>query len=115
MAFKKSRLATVMAALMVCGTAAAQDQPRQCETRGTNGMVTLVLCPEGLSNEDMAREGKLACGDRKPCGAWFWSDEAMVPAEAPASHDKLPPESIRASNGVWMNEMDQLVTLQKSN
>ena len=99
-------------AFAACGMAAAQEQARQCETRGTNGMVTLLLCPEGLDAEGMAREGKLACGERKPCGAWIWTDPAVVPAEAPDSHDKLAPEAIKASHGVWMNELDKMIVLQ---
>lgn len=114
MAFTTRPIGALVAGVLFCGAAAAQDQP-QCEMRGTNGMVTLLLCPEGLSNEDFVREGKLACGERKPCGAWIWTDEAQVPAEAPESHDKLPPEAIRSSHGVWMNEIGQMVTLQKSN
>ena len=50
--------------------ALAEDAAPACEKKGENGMVTMLLCPEGLSQEQMAAEGRAACGDRKPCGAW---------------------------------------------
>lgn len=83
-----------------------------CEGRGANGMVAMLLCPEGLSADNLAREGMAFCRETKPCGAWMWDDEAFVPAEAPDSHDKLPGDSVRAALGVWMNEAGQMVVLQ---
>ncbi|MEP1200456.1 hypothetical protein [Tateyamaria sp.] len=92
---------------------AAQDtDAAQCVHKGTNEMVTMLLCPEGLDREMLVMEGKLVCGDRKPCGAWIWVREEDLPLEAPDSHDKLTEQQITSSLGVWMNEHDQLVTIQ---
>lgn len=86
----------------------------QCEDKGTNGMVTLLLCPEGLSQEEFAQEGRAACGGRKPCGAWIWVDLAAVPAEAPDSHDKLPQAAVASAVAIWVNETQQLVVLERA-
>jgi hypothetical protein len=96
-------------ALALPSTALAQA----CEMKGQNGMVTLVLCPAGLSPEAIAEEGKRICGDTMPCGAWVWTDAADVPAEAPDSHEKLTQAQITSAVAVWMNETGQLVVLEK--
>ncbi|MDK3072218.1 hypothetical protein QO034_03770 [Sedimentitalea sp. JM2-8] len=102
-------LALVLGAGVVAQTAPEADPDYQatCEVRGVNGMVTLVYCPEELSAESFRQEGIIACDGRLPCGAWFWTDPDLVPAEAPDSHDKLEPASIAGSHGVWMNEANQ--------
>ncbi len=89
------------------------DYQQTCEVRGHNGMVTLVLCPAVLSAEAFRQEGILACDGRLPCGAWFWTDPAVVPAEAPARHDELDPVAIQASVGIWMNELNQYISVDK--
>lgn len=94
-------------------TASAQDE-RKCELRGTNEMVTLLLCPAGLSDEALATEGQIACDGRKPCGAWIWVNEADVPEAVPARHDELTAEAIQSSIAVWVNETDNLVTIRRS-
>ena len=102
-------------ALLCTLPASAEDAYRPvCVSKGHNAMVTLVLCPEGLSAADYAMEGKAICQDEKPCGAWFWTDAAVVPAEAPPSHDLLPQASVQAAHAVWMNERDQLVVIEQS-
>lgn len=98
---------------IACTATAEDTEAPRCEMKGENGMVTLLLCPEGLKMEELAQEGRLACGDRKPCGAWVWTDAANVPEEAPDSHDKLPPESIKAASAIWVNEDEKLITLEK--
>ncbi len=102
-------------AAITCAACAAfaqeSDYAPVCTHEGTNGMVTMLLCPENMTVEDYAEEGRAACGERKPCGAWIWTDMGLVPEEAPDSHDKLPKESIQGSKAIWMNELDQLITL----
>lgn len=83
----------------------------QCEHVGTNGMVTMLLCPEGLSIDEMIQEGRTICGDRRPCGAWIWENEADLPAEAPASHDLLTERQVTSSRGVWMHEHDRFFAI----
>jgi len=98
--------------IVIAGAAFAEDT--ECEARGTNGMVTLVLCPAGLDEAALVVAGKAACGDRKPCGAWIWDDVANVPTETPERHDLLPKDSVTSALAIWVNEKDQLVKIQKS-
>ncbi len=105
-------VAAAMTALSAPPVLAQDDYEPVCEQRGTNGMVAMLLCPSGLDHAALSMEGKAYCGETKPCGAWIWDDESMVPAEAPDSHDKVPGDSVRAALGIWMNEADQLVVLE---
>jgi hypothetical protein len=100
-------------AALVASSAFAQDS--QCETRGTNGMVTAVLCPPGLDQAAWQQAGVAACDGRKPCGAWIWESEADIPQDVPDSHDKLKPEQITSAVAIWVNENDQLITMEKAN
>lgn len=100
-------------AFSACVSGSAFAQVNTCEPRGTNGMVTVVLCQEGLDATTWQMAGEAACGDRKPCGAWIWDDEANLPIDIPDAHDKLPADSIRSALAVWMNEQDQLIVLEK--
>ncbi len=100
------------------GAASAQDTdtpelPAGCEMRGTNGMVTAVLCPAGLAGEDWKAAGEAACADRRPCGAWIWDDAAAIPATLPDSHDALPVEAITAAVAIWVAEDQSLITLER--
>ncbi|WP_135504602.1 hypothetical protein [Roseovarius aestuariivivens] len=92
---------------------ADEDYAPVCELKGTNGMVTMLLCPEGLQPETLAQEGKAACDGRKPCGAWVWTDASAIPEEAPDAHDKLPKASVQQALAIWMNEAEQLISLAK--
>ena len=107
----KLRILIAVLSIAASFSATGQAQETTCEARGTNGMVTLVLCPPGSSLEEMQQAGAAACGDRKLCGAWIWTDPADVPAEVPDGHDKLTPEQITSSSGVWSNETQEFITL----
>lgn len=99
-------------ALIAAGLpAVAQDS--QCEARGTNGMVTLVLCPPGLDQDAWKTAGTEACGTRMPCGAWIWDDSANVPDAAPDSHDKLSREAVQTAKAIWVNETQSLMVIEK--
>lgn len=106
-----------MAMACVAGAAlpamADEDYDRVCEEKGTNGMVTMLACPEGLETEVLVKEGQAACGERMPCGAWVWSDPEFIPAEAPDAHDKLPQESVRNAIAIWVNEDGKLISLAR--
>ncbi|MFC4671155.1 hypothetical protein ACFO5X_21575 [Seohaeicola nanhaiensis] len=102
-----------VAALAICATGAALAQDSQCEERGTNGMVTLVLCPQGSPVEVFQAAGSAACGERMPCGAWIWTDAADVPETAPDSHDKLTQSQVQSAKAIWINEKKQLIVLEK--
>ena len=98
--------------ILFTGAASAQDTA--CEERGTNGMVTLVLCPQGLDTAAWKDAGVAACGMRKPCGAWIWDDVKNMPALAPDSHDKLSKAQVSSAVAIWVNEKQELITLEKT-
>jgi len=91
----------------------AAEETNICEPRGTNGMVSLLLCPAGLEPAEWKAAGEAVCGDRKPCGAWIWEDAAKVPAEAPERHDLIPQENVLAAKAIWVNEAGELMVLEK--
>lgn len=110
----------LLRAVPVCvlGTAmpvAAQDEYAPvCEGKGSNGMVSMLLCPEGLDSEALANEGRAICQEREPCGVWVWTDASFVPDEVPDAHDKLPKESVRNALAIWVNEAEQLISLKEA-
>lgn len=94
-------------------TAAVSAQETSCEGQGSNGMVTVVLCPPGLDIEAWKTAGIAACEDREPCGAWIWDDVAMIPVDIPERHDQLPAESVQSAKAIWVNETTELMILEK--
>ena len=73
-------------ALIVLFTATASPlfaDENLCETKGSNGMVALVLCPPGLDQSAWKDAGVAACDTRAPCGAWIWEDASAMPETAP--------------------------------
>lgn len=102
---------TGVALALIAAPAMAQDS--QCEAKGTNGMVTLVLCPPGLDEEAWKTAGTEACGARMPCGAWIWDDSANVPLIAPDSHDKLSKKAVQTAKAIWVNETQSLMVIDK--
>ena len=106
-------LAVAFVASVTTPAIAEDEYAPVCEHKGSNGMVTMMLCPEGLKLEQLAKEGQMVCGDRKPCGVWIWENEADVPDEAPNSHDKLTEKQITSSRGVWMHEHQQFIEISE--
>lgn len=109
MRFKLFALGAVLAAS--ASPALAQDNT--CEAKGTNGMVTLVLCPPGLDQDAWKAAGEAACGLRKPCGAWIWDEATKVPVFVPDRHDKLPKEAVQSAKAIWVNEQQSLMVIDK--
>ena len=107
-----SLLAPVGVLMAAVPAMAQEDYTPVCEGKGTNGMVSMLLCPDGLSEDHLANEGRAICAERKPCGAWVWTDAAFVPLEAPDAHDKLPKESVKNALAIWVNESEQLISLK---
>lgn len=105
-------LTSTAIALLAASPLVAQDS--QCTAKGSNGMVTLVLCPEGLDNAALRDAGIAACEGRKPCGAWIWDDAQAMPRTAPDSHEKLTKAEIGSAIAVWVNDADQLILLSEA-
>ncbi|MEX0339050.1 MAG: hypothetical protein AB3N11_08435 [Arenibacterium sp.] len=100
-------------AVLAAAATPALAQDTTCEPKGTNGMVTLVLCPPGLDQEAWKAAGEAACGLRRPCGAWIWDERTNVPVVVPDSHDKLPKEAVRTAKAIWVNEQKSLMVIDK--
>lgn len=112
---RKTLLASALCgAGMAFPALADEDAAPVCEHKGTNGMVTMLLCPEGLELEKLANEGKAACDGRMPCGAWIWTDASFIPEEAPDAHDKLSQESVQNALAIWVNEDQKIITLERT-
>lgn len=109
---KRNGLLMLALSVGLTSTVLAEDWTA-CEAKGTNGMVTVVLCPPGLDDEAWQQAGRAACGERKPCGAWIWDDVETLPGDIPDSHDKLAPEDVRNARAVWMNERQELYLIEK--
>ena len=104
-------------ALIVLFTATASPlfaDENLCETKGSNGMVALVLCPPGLDQSAWKDAGVAACDTRAPCGAWIWEDASAMPETAPERHDQLMPEEVRAAKAIWVNEKSELMVLEQN-
>lgn len=89
-------------------------QENLCEPKGSNGMVTLVLCPAGLDQTAWKDAGVAACDERMPCGAWIYEDATAMPETAPERHDLLKPEEVRAAKAIWINERSELMVLEQN-
>lgn len=113
------RCIVLATALIICTAGRGYSQENEtanslvCEHKGTNGMVTMLLCPEGLDFEALVDEGRGVCEDRKPCGAWIWSNAEFIPDVTPDAHNKLPKLSVQNAVGVWINEQEQFLSIQK--
>ncbi len=72
------------------GTAAAA-----CHQIGQTGLVHAVVCPTGLSGDDLASAGENACDEPlgTPCMAYIWMGGPEAPARLPMSRAQ--------SSAVW--------------
>jgi hypothetical protein len=81
--------------------------PEGCTLLDQSEIISVLLCEGEFEEAVLVEAGKAACGDRLPCGAWFWRSAADAPASAPANHDGLTQPEVVSSLGVWVAE-DQL-------
>lgn len=84
----------------------------QCTQSSSTDVISIVICPEDVSMEEMVAAGRSFCDGRLPCGAWVWSDASMAPEEAPENHDGLTQEQVTSSKGVWVAEQEQFISIE---
>ncbi len=108
-----SVLSLAGAALFVTSLAAQETGAGQCEQKAASEVISIVICPEDLSLEQLAGAGKTFCDKRLPCGAWIWSDQASAPEEAPENHDGLTKAQVTSAVGVWVAEQNQFISIEK--
>ena len=70
--------------------------------------------PKPCLHRLMIPDGRCQLGMRKPCGAWIWDDVKNMPALAPDSHDKLSKAQVSSAVAIWVNEKQELITLEKT-
>lgn len=108
-----SRMITA-AALVLASTAMAGAQSAEdCTVRDSSEWISVVICPAGLTLEQLREAGTAACGDRLPCGAWIWADADAAPEAAPENHDGLTQDQVAAASGVWVAEDQTLIQIEK--
>ena len=103
----------VSALMVVVATMSAAQDAELCEERDSSEFISVALCPEGISQEDLGKSGKEICGERLPCGVWFWTDPNDMPAKAPDNHDGLTQEQITSAIAVWVGEKDMLISIEE--
>ena len=87
--------------------------PADCTVRDTTGMITLVICPEGLRAADLQLAGQAACDGREPCLAWIWDDPELAPEVAPETSEGLGGEALAAALAVWVQDDRQLISMEQ--
>jgi len=87
----------------------------ECLVRDQNELVTVVICPTGLSQLEWHDAGVAACGARKPCAAWIWDDPEKAPEVAPPTPTELSREEITDAVAIWVNETANLITISPAN
>jgi len=87
----------------------------ECLVRDHNELVTVVICPTGLSQLEWHDAGVAACGARKPCAAWIWDDPEKAPEVAPPTPTELSREEITDAVAIWVNETANLITISPAN
>ena len=108
-----SVLALTGAAFLSTDLAAQEAGVEQCEQAAASQIISIVVCPKGLTAEQMAEAGKKICGERLPCGARSWSDPGAAPEVAPENHDGLTQAQVTSAMGVWVAEQEQFISIEK--
>jgi hypothetical protein len=91
----------------------AKAADTECQLRGRNGPVAVILCPKGQNQEVWQQAGVKACGTNYPCGAWIWESNEEIPTTVPALPTDFTPTQIRNAVAVWVAEKGQLITISK--
>lgn len=104
-----------VAALLATSTAAQDTGATQCTQSAASDIISVVICPAGLDDVELAEAGKTFCAERLPCGAWIWTNAADAPETAPENHDGLTQAQVTSSVGVWVAEQEQFISIEKVN
>lgn len=102
------------AALPVLAVSAGAQDPNDplCEPVDQSAVISIALCSAVPPDNDAFRsEGERICQGLVPCGVWFWSDAADMPATAPDNHDGLTPPEVASALGVWVEEQGIFVSI----
>lgn len=89
------------------------DDDPICTERNASEFIHLAICGEILPDEVLAAEGKRICGEKLPCGVWFWTSDSDAPEIAPDNHDGLTPDEVASAQGVWVAEQGIFVRIER--
>ena len=85
-----------------------------CTVPDRSDKVVLVLCPNTVTGDVLAKAGEAACpGKGVRCNAWIWHDENAVPKSAPEKDENLPKTLTARAAAVWVNDSARLIGLRK--
>ncbi|MFZ5790627.1 MAG: hypothetical protein ACOY3L_08020 [Pseudomonadota bacterium] len=76
-----------------------------CREIGRNGLVHAVVCPAGLSADDLEAAGRHACNEPvgTPCMTYIWNEGPQAPGSLPMSDTQAAAVTV-----VWSNWDGQL-------
>lgn len=80
----------------------------RCEFRGREAGAAVVVCPPGLSDEDLRLIGRVACQGAGHCTAWFWEDGGLAPAEPPTADRPMTVAQADAALAIYIAETARL-------
>ncbi|MEQ3711197.1 MAG: hypothetical protein ABNH38_20870 [Tateyamaria sp.] len=88
------------------------DEVPICAERSASEFIHVAVCDERLPDEVLAAEGQRICGEKLPCGVWFWQVASDAPDVAPDNHDGLTQAELASSQGVWVGERSIFIRIE---
>ena len=80
----------------------------RCEFRGRDAGAAVVVCPPGLSDDDLRLIGRVACQSAEKCTAWFWDDPRLAPTAPPTVDQPMTAEQADAALAIYIAETARL-------
>jgi len=108
--------AGIVFACALAGTAGAEDKTggkSKCTARSAEGTIRVLICPPGLSKEEMKVAGEEACGIQVLCNAWIWDSGSAAPKNVPGKDADIAPEVAGDAVAVWANDVKSLMLIKK--
>jgi hypothetical protein len=108
--------AGIVMACALAGSAGAEDGPAgksKCTVRDSEGTIRVLICPPGLSQEEMRVAGEEACGVQVLCNAWMWDAGSAAPQNAPSRDADIDPTVAGNAVAVWANDVKTLMMIKK--
>jgi hypothetical protein len=84
----------------------------RCSVRDATGLTRVVLCPRGLSDEQLRVAGEAACGKVEDCSAWIWDDAALAPTALRDDEREVDPRYAHKAVAVWFNHRKGLLKIR---
>ncbi len=100
----------------LAGSASAEDaktSKSQCTVRDSVESIRVVICPPGLSQEQLRLAGTEACGLRLMCNAWIWDAANRAPKSVPKKDSDISPTDAGNAVAVWDNSARSLMLIER--